>query len=279
MKRTEEKKGPAIVTLITDFGYRGEYAGAMKGAILKVNPRCQIIDITHQVSPQNILEAAFVLKNSYPYFPEGTIHVVVVDPGVGGERRPIVLRKGGHRFVGPDNGVFSFVLPAEGEGEGYEIARRIFIRTPPSPTFHGRDVFAPVAGHLSMGLKLREVGPSVKDFVRLDWPKPHPEGLKWIGQVLWADAFGNLITNFLENEWKTRLLRTPFSIGGKKWEIQKIHRTYSEGPRGAPMALFGSSGFLEIALRDGNAEKTLGLRAGDPIAIQFKSKGRIGEKR
>lgn len=279
MKRTEEKKGPGIVTLITDFGYRGEYAGAMKGAILRVNPRCQIIDITHQVTPQNILEAAFVLKNSYPYFPEGTIHVVVVDPGVGSARRPIVLRKGGHRFVGPDNGVFSFILSAEGKEEGYEITRQILIRTPPSPTFHGRDIFGPVAGHLSMGLEPRVVGPPVKEFVRIDWPRPRKEGQKWIGQILWADSFGNLITSFAEKEWKTRLLRVPFAIRGKRWEIQKIHRTYSEGPREAPMALFGSSGLLEIAWRDGNAEKELGLRAGDPIVIQFQSKGEIGEKR
>jgi len=146
-------KSRGIVTLITDFGLLGGYVGAMKGAILKVNPRCQVVDVTHQIEPQDVLQASFILKNTYPYYPAGTVHVVVVDPGVGSSRRPIILKKEEHIFVGPDNGVFTLVLSGRGKTEGYEITRKEFFLAPLSDTFHGRDLFAPVAGYLSLGME------------------------------------------------------------------------------------------------------------------------------
>lgn len=272
MKREGPAKTSGIVTLITDFGYRGEYGGAMKGAILKVNPHCQVVDITHQITPQNIREAAFVLAKSYSYFPAGTVHVVVVDPGVGSERRPVVLKKGEHRFVGPDNGVFSLILAARGPNEGYEITRKLFFLSPVSRTFHGRDIFAPVAGHLSMGVQPRDVGPRIRDFVRVDWPRPRKLRQQFIGQILWSDSFGNLITNLSRKDFEALLSNHPFEILGRKLRIEKIHPTYSQGPPRKPMALFGSSGFLEIAINQGNAEKELRLKAGDEIIITFGKK-------
>lgn len=264
------QKNPGVVTLITDFGLQGEYSGAMKGAILKVNPCCQVVDITHQIGPQDVLEASFVLKNTYLYYPPGTIHVVVVDPGVGTRRRPVVLRKNGHFFVGPDNGVFTFVLSEKGRTEGYEVARKDFSLSPLSNTFHGRDIFAPVAGHLSLGMDPNLLGPRARDFVRVEWPKPQVKGKKLLGRVLWADAFGNLITNISREEYGRLLKDRLLQIKGKGWRIDRIHCTYSEGQRGQPMALFGSAGLLEISMNLGSAKQALGLKSGDPLTITLR---------
>jgi S-adenosyl-L-methionine hydrolase (adenosine-forming) len=263
-------KNPGIVTLITDFGSGGEYSGVMKGAILSVNPRCRIVDITHEIEPQNILQASWVLKNSYPYFPPRTIHVAVVDPGVGTTRRAIVLEKEGYFFVGPDNGVFSSVLSTKGKVSAHEITQRKFFLSPVSDTFHGRDLFAPVAGHLSLGLNPRSLGPGIKDWVVLDWPNPRLSGKNLRARVLWADSFGNLITNVSREECGTMLESRPILIEGKRWHIDRVRRTYGEGRPGEPMALFGSGGLLEISLNRGNALKTLGLRPGEPVSIQLR---------
>jgi S-adenosyl-L-methionine hydrolase (adenosine-forming) len=267
MKRGGGKTGSGIVTLITDFGAKGEYVGAMKGAILKVNPRCQIVDITHQIGPQNILEASWVLKNSFPFFPRGTVHLVVVDPGVGSRRRPVALKKGGHFLVGPDNGIFTLALEEGEKNEGYEISREELFLSPLSSTFHGRDVFAPVAGRLSAGYPLRMVGPAVKDFVRIHWPRPQLQEGKLRGQILWGDSFGNQITNISREDYAERLTGGPILIRGRGWRIRRISRTYSQGKSGQPMALFGSSGLLEIAVNQGNAERQLGCRSGDTVTI------------
>jgi len=253
--------------LITDFGTGGEYAGAMKGAILKVNPRCQIVDITHQIPPQNILQASFVLKSIYPFFPPGTVHTVVVDPGVGTERRAVVVEKERHLFVGPDNGVFSGVLQGKGKATSYEIRESRFFLTPVSETFHGRDIFAPVAGLLSLGLEAKRLGPRVEGLVILDWPRPDFVSGKLRAQILWADSFGNLLTNVSREEYRSELEGRAVQIKGKGWSIDRIHRTYGQGRRGQPMALFGSGGLLEISVNQGNAQKTLGLKPGDPITI------------
>jgi S-adenosyl-L-methionine hydrolase (adenosine-forming) len=264
-----------IVTLITDFGLLDEYAGAMKGAILKVNPRCRVIDVTHGIEPQDVLRAAFVLRNTYPYYPAGTVHVVVVDPGVGTRRRPVILRRDGHFFVGPDNGVFTFVLSAGGKTEGYEITRREFFLSPLSETFHGRDIFAPVAGHLSLGQGPKRFGPRAGDFVQAEWPRPRLKGEKLLGQILFSDSFGNLITNISREEYGSLTARRPLRIKGKGWCIDRIHRTYGQGKSGDPMALFGSSGLLEIAISGGSAKKELGLMPGDRLIVTLLGKGQI----
>ncbi len=264
-----KKRNRGIVTLITDFGTKGEYLGAMKGAILRVNPRCQIIDITHEIEPQNIRQASWVLKNSYPYYPSGTIHVVVADPGVGTARRGIVLQKEGYSFVGPDNGVFTWVLGKEGRISAYEITKRKFFLTPLSDTFHGRDIFAPVAGHLSIGLEPRLLGPKARDLVTIDWPTPRLSRGTLEGVILWADSFGNLITNVSREEHGPELDGRRLLIKGRGWRIDQIHRTYGERRSGQPLALFGSGGFLELSVNRGNALNTLGLNPGDPIIIKL----------
>ena len=262
------RKGTSgIVTLITDFGFLGEYVGAMKGAILKVNPRCQVIDVTHQIEPQDVLRASFILKNTYPYYPGGTVHVVVVDPGVGTGRRPVVLQKNGHLFVGPDNGVFTFLLSDKGRTEGYEITRKEFFLSPLSETFHGRDLFAPVAGHLSLGRDPSRFGPRAGGFMRVEWPAPQMKGKNLLGRILFTDSFGNLITNISREEYGGLMKGRPLQIKGKGWRIDHVHRTYGQGKPGQPMALFGSAGLLEIAVNRGSAKKTLGLRSGNRLII------------
>jgi S-adenosylmethionine hydrolase len=264
-----KRKNPGIVTLITDFGERGEYAGAMKGAILRVNPRCQVVDITHQIEPQNILQASWILKNSYPYYPPGTVHVVVVDPGVGTERRAVVLEKEGYLFVGPDNGVFSRVLTPKGRASAHELTRKDFFLSPLSDTFQGRDLFAPVAGHLSLGLHPGYLGPKIRELVTIDFPRPRFSGGKIEARILWGDSFGNLISNVSLEEYGPRLEGRPIQIKGRQWRIDQIHRTYAQGRPGQPMALFGSGGLLEISVNRGNALNTLGLRPGDSIIIRL----------
>lgn len=255
------------MTLITDFGLRDEYAGAMKGAILKVNPRCLVIDVAHRIEPQDVLRAAFVLKNTYPYYPTGTVHVVVVDPGVGTRRRPVILQKGGHFFVGPDNGVFTFVLSASGKTAGYEITKREFFLSPLSETFHGRDLFAPVAGHLSLGQDPKRLGVRAAGFARAEWPRPQLKGGKLLGRILFSDSFGNLITNISREEYGPLIAGRPLRIKGKGWRIDGLHRTYGQGKTGQAVALFGSSGLLEIAVYRGSAKKDLGLKPGDRLIV------------
>ncbi len=271
MKRARERKGrkgrSGIVTLISDFGLGGEYAGAMKGAILKVNPCCQVVDITHQIAAQDVWQASFVLKNTYPYFPLGTVHLVVVDPGVGTPRKPIALKKDGHFFVGPDNGVFGLIL-GEGKNEGYEITRENLFLSPVSSTFHGRDIFGPVAGHLSLGMDPRQLGPRREGLARLKGPRPEVKGRRLVGQVLFPDAFGNLVTNISRGEFESWIEDSPFQIKGKGWCIERLQETYEDVPPGRTLGLFGSTGFLEIAVNRGSARLKLGLKPGDSISIK-----------
>jgi len=209
------------------------------------------------------------LRNTYSYYPAGTVHLVVVDPGVGTQRRPVILHKGGHFFVGPDNGVFTFVLSVSGKTEGYEITRREYFLSPLSETFHGRDIFAPVAGHLSLGQNPKRFGPRAGDFVRAEWPRPRLRGEKLLGQILFSDSFGNLITNISREEYGSLSAERPLRIKGKGWRIDRIHRTYGQGKPGAPLALFGSSGLLEIAVSGGSAKKDLGLKPGDRLIVKL----------
>ena len=270
--KDKREKRSGIVTLITDFGLQAEYAGALKGSILSANPRCQVVDVTHQIPPLDIRRAAFVLKNSYPYFPEGTVHLVVVDPGVGTGRRPLVLRKNRHFFVGPDNGVFSGVLTAPGKVEGRAVTQEAFFRKPVSATFHGRDVFGPAAGHLSAGVPPRLFGPPVSDFTRAEETLPERKGNRLTGRILWADPFGNLLTNISREEYGRVLAEREWRISGRGWRIERLAKTYGEGRPGEPLALFGSSGNLELAVNQGPAAERLGMKAGDPLVISLKEK-------
>ena len=233
-----------IITLLTDFGHQDPYVGIMKGVILGICPEACIVDLTHEVIPYRISQAAFLLQQSWSYFPKGSIHVVVVDPGVGTARRPLLVEAGGHYFIGPDNGVFS-MLPAPS-------SREIALKHPPaSSTFHGRDIFAPAAARLANGIPLHELGAPVHNTVKLDFEK---------GTVLHIDRFGNVITNLRGSDFTGAL-----SFGSHV--IRKRIATYAEAPPGELFLIEGSSGYIEIALNQGSASERLRIAVGAALTI------------
>lgn len=256
-----------MITLITDFGDRGGYVGIMKGAILTVNPRCPIIDITHHIAPRDREEAAFVLRSAYPFFPGGTIHLVVVDPGVGSERRAIMVETDRHRFVGPDNGVFSFVFLKEQVTGVWEIAAGGHLPPRISPTFHGRDIFAPVAAQLSLGVPAALLGRRLDTWVRLDGLEPDVGEGVIRARVISVDHFGNLVSNLSQDLFNRAVGSGSFriAVGGKI--LGALARTYTDGGEGEVIALFGSSGLLEISVRNGNCQQALQVARGAPVEI------------
>jgi S-adenosylmethionine hydrolase len=257
----------AIVTLTTDYGNDDHYVGTMKGVVLQINPRATLVDICHAVPAYDVLQGAITLAQAYRYFPAGTVHVVVVDPGVGTARRPIVADAGQHRFVAPDNGVLSFVYERESSVAVREITNDELFLHPVSSTFHGRDIFAPVAAHLSRGIDAESVGPVISDHVRLDIPKPLRLGQSLLqGSVLKIDRFGNIVTN-LTPEDITPDARNVFRVRIASTEIPKLRHTYSGANHGELFAIFGSMGFLEIAVNQGSAAELLRVRVGDPVEV------------
>jgi S-adenosyl-L-methionine hydrolase (adenosine-forming) len=237
---------PKIITLLTDFGHLDPYVGIMKGVILGICPRARIIDLTHEVVPYEIPQAAFLLQQSWPWFPKGTIHVVVVDPGVGTARRPILVEAAGHRFIGPDNGVFSMLDPSQViEIKGLTASK----------TFHGRDLFAPTAARLANGNKSARLGKRIDDHLRLTFHEPTRTGRRiWAGSVLHIDRFGNIITNLRAADFPPE---TQCRIGFET--VQRRASTYAEVPPGELFLIEGSSGYLEIALNQASAAKRLGV--------------------
>lgn len=257
-----------VITLTTDFGTRDSYVGTMKGVIFGIAPDVHIVDLTHEIETQDITEASIVLKSTRGFFPAGTIHVCVVDPEVGGERRPIVAVSGNHYFVGPDNGVFSFVL-----GDDYEVWE---LRDPRyrlssvSDTFHGRDIFAPAAAHLSLGVEPALFGPRVDTIEQTQARRPMIFQNRIQAEVIHVDSFGNLITNvprsIVEGASEGRKLR--IEVSGRV--IEEVSRTYARGGKGELIALIGSTDLLELAVRDGNASRRLGVGRGDPVLLTWK---------
>jgi len=277
----------AIITLTTDLGLTDAYVAAMKGVILGINPEAKIVDICHSIQPQNIPQAAFVLSTAYPFFPRKTIHVVVVDPGVGTKRRAIILRTPSADFVAPDNGVLSYVIqesspkPAEGSitpgqrelepgVEAVAITRPEFWRTPVSPTFHGRDIFAPVAALLSLGFPPIDFGEAISSVTMLPLPEPYQasDG-SLVGHILHIDSFGNLITNIKSDNLPQTMQAVTIEVGNQL--IPGLSRTYAEG-RGL-LALIGSSGYLEIAVKGGSARALLDAKVGNEVRIKQQSGG------
>jgi S-adenosylmethionine hydrolase len=255
-----------VITLTTDFGTRDAYVGTMKGVILRIAPEAAIVDLTHEVEKQDITEAALVLKTSHAFFPDGAIHLAVVDPGVGGTRRPIVLRAHRQLFVGPDNGIFSFLV-----GKGYEawlLEAKAFRLDIVSDTFHGRDIFAPAAAHLARGTDPSAFGPAVRDLVEVTARQSVELAGAIRGEVVHVDSFGNLITNISREQLATlcgeRLPR--IEVSGRV--LAGLERSYSDVPRGHLVAVIGSIGFLEVAVRDGSAQRKLGVGRGDPIVVR-----------
>ncbi len=257
-----------IVTLLTDFGLSDHYVGVLKGVILRFNPSAQIVDLTHQVEPFDVLGASFTLAAAHSYFPPGTVHAVVVDPGVGGDRRPILAEAGGWLFLAPDNGVLEWIYrrrPARVRA----LQPDRFALQPISNTFQGRDIFAPAAGLLSGGESPERLGDPIEDFARLDLPCPRQVAPgRWQGEVLKVDRFGNLITNFTAAELPARFWLT---VGQAR--VEKLHAAYSSAPPGAIFAIAGSSGFIEISVKEASAAAAAGAGPGAPVAVQFLGDG------
>ena len=269
----------AIITLTTDFGLTDAYVAAMKGVILGINPDAKIVDICHSITPQNIDEAAFVLGSAYQFFPERTIHLVVVDPGVGTGRQAVVLRTPRFDFVAPDNGVLSGVVEPFLKERLHPEQRQIspppalkavsltnpgFWRSPVSPTFHGRDIFAPVAAWLSLGTSLEKFGVVADSITVLPEQRPHQESEETlVGRIVHIDHFGNLITNFKREDLPAK----PFIIEAGQSLIPQVSRTYGEGE--GLLALIGSSGRLEIAMKGGGARDFLGAAVGGEVKIRL----------
>ncbi len=252
----------SVITLTTDFGVRDPFAGIMKGVILGINPDAVVIDLAHGVAPQNIREGAFILFVGAPYFPKGSVHVAVVDPGVGGAQRAIAVETERHILVGPDNGVLSWAIGDLEKAVVREIKEPRYIRESISATFHGRDVFAPAAAHLSSGVRLRALGPPVTDPVILPFPRAELGSREIRGEVLYVDHFGNLVTNIRPMD---RVSVREVSIG--KTTIRGLSGSYDEKREGETVALVGSSEFLEIAVNRGSAAKALGAAVGDKVLV------------
>jgi S-adenosylmethionine hydrolase len=259
-----------IITLLTDFGTKDHYVASMKGAILNINPRCLLIDISHQVSSHDIREGAFILANAYSYFPKGTIHLSVVDPGVGGLRKPVLLATQNYYFVGPDNGVFTMIAQKERVKQIIVLDQQKYHLSKVSATFHGRDIFAPVAAYLSLGIKPIAFGHKIESLEGFGFKGPVIKKGKLLGEILHVDIFGNLVSNIDEGRLFRFIEGNSFVIRVGRKTIRGLKRGYWGGKREEPIALFGSGGFLEISVREGNAQKALKVKRGDPVEISTK---------
>ncbi len=261
---------PQIITLLTDFGSQDYFVGAMKGVILSINPLAQIVDITHEISPQDIHAAAFNLLAAYTAFPPGTIHVAVVDPGVGSERRPLAVVCAGQSFVGPDNGIFSWICEREGKARALHLKAEQFFHDPVSSTFHGRDVFAPVAAALSNGIAVEEMGEQVNDYVRLESLTLRPRAdRRTEARIIHIDRFGNCVTNLTREDLKEESFAAGAKLTVNGQEIKSCRRFFAEaGARPEELfCIFGSAGFLEIAKQNSSAAEVLKARRGDPVVL------------
>ena len=275
-----------IITLTTDFGTRDWFVGTMKGIILGIQPRAQVVDITHEVPPGDIRAGAFALMAACRHFPKGTVHVAVVDPGVGSQRQAIAVQTANGIFIGPDNGVLSWVLIQEKIKTIRLLEERKYFLEPLSRTFHGRDIFAPVAAHVSRGLLVQLLGRELKDFCRLPWPTPmkgapsSASARRYIlkraepvlgapvqGEIIYLDRFGNAITNIEAGLLHGEVTGT-CKVRVKRKVRCKLAECYSAVSAGHPVAVIGSSGLLEIAVNGGSAERKLGLKIGDEVMAE-----------
>ncbi|UCF79711.1 MAG: SAM-dependent chlorinase/fluorinase [Candidatus Eiseniibacteriota bacterium] len=258
----------SVIAIMTDFGAGDWYVGTMKGIIAGINPDVLLVDVTHDITPCSVLEAAFALKSCHRFFPQGTVFLVVVDPGVGTERRPLAVEAGGRFFVGPDNGVFGLVLQDEPPTACVEIRQD---PPPESSTFHGRDIFAPAAARLSLGRKLNELGTEAEEPVKLSLPEPKRIFQdEFQGEVIYVDRFGNLVTNIpaqlaTPSGGRPRVKVLTFTQRGVS--ISRACLSYAELGRGEPGILMGSAGYLEVALFGASAAKALGVESGEPFTL------------
>ncbi len=259
-----------VITLLTDFGYQDAYVGIMKGVIASINPLASVIDICHNTPPGDILNGAYLLYTSYKYFPKGTIHVAVIDPGVGSARGILCVQTQDYLFLAPDNGLLSFIARKERLKRIIQVTNGDYFLPAPGCTFHGRDIFAPVAAHVSLGIQPQQLGTRTDRLHYLEIPVPvWKEGKKVEGQIISVDRFGNLITNITREHiagLKTDMHEIETTIGRRK--ITGLSNTYTDVPAGKPLLLFGSVDFLEISVNQGNAQKYFHVKKGTAIRIQ-----------
>jgi len=268
---------PRVITLTSDFGLADHFVGVMRGVILRINPEARLVDISHEVDSYDILDGAFTLAQSYRFFPPGTIHLVVVDPGVGSARRPILVTAPSAQFVAPDNGVLSMIYEREPDAQVRHITRERYFLRPVSNTFHGRDIFAPSAAWLSKGVEPIEFGETITDHVRLALPKPrrlrNEDQLRVEGSVLKVDKFGDIITNITPEDVPELLSAAPppFRIIISGREITRLCRSFSEGGSEGkpqePFAILGSSGLIEIGINRDSAAEVLDVGRGAGVAV------------
>lgn len=269
-----------IVTLTTDFGLNDHFVGVMKGVILEIVPEAQIVDICHAVQAYDVLDGALTISQAYSYFPNGTVHVVVVDPGVGTERRPIVASSDGYHFVAPDNGVLSLVYAREERIHVRHITSEHYFRQPVSNTFHARDIFAPVAAYLAREVDSQKFGEEIQDYVKFSAPKPKAADANRLrGVVLKVDRFGNLVTNITPADAPALFAAEPsaFKITVGSREIADIRKAYAEGAPGEVFGILGSMGFLEIVANRGAAAQITGAGKGSEVSVTLGEAAAAGK--
>ncbi len=257
-----------VITLTTDFGLTDHFVGTMKGVILEIAPKAVVVDISHDVKPFDVMDGAYTIAQAYRYFPKGTVHVVVVDPGVGTTRRAIVVDAAGQRFVGPDNGVFSMIYDRESHVVRAATNAKLFLKNI-SSTFHGRDIFAPCAAHLAAGVPSSRAGKVIKDYIQSGLLKPRQMARRvWSGTILKVDRFGNLITN-LHIEQLPDLRTRPIELLVGLRTIAGLAPTFGECRAGEVANIIGSSGYLEVVVNQGSAAQVLNCSAGSPVELTF----------
>jgi len=257
-----------IITLTTDFGLRDSYPAEMKAVILGISPGATIVDVTHEIEKFNIRMGAYVLASASPYFPRGTIHVVVVDPGVGTKRRPILMQTKHSYYVGPDNGVLALAGKNQGVEHIYEISNRKLMLPEVSDTFHGRDIFAPAAAHLANDTQPTEFGSEVKKIVMPEFANVIRRENMLVGEVLHIDGFGNIITNFREGELELADVKAAVDLKLKNIRLKlQLCKAYAEAKPQQPLAIIGSHSFLEISINQGNAAETYKIESGDEATL------------
>ena len=258
-----------IITLTTDFGTAGPYVAAMKGIILGINPDVRLVDLSHDIPPQDVRHAAYFLAAAVPYFPAGVLHVVVVDPGVGSDRALLCVEWEGQRLLAPDNGCWTLLTRERAPTAVYRLEEPRYWRQPVSPTFHGRDILAPVAGHLSLGVPPHLLGPAAKEWVQLAEPAPSLGKNRLQGEVVFVDRFGNLITN-IPGAACPLLTEGRMQVIVEEQEVPRCVRTYAEAEPGVLVALVSSSGRLEIAVRNGSAAQRLRAGVGTVVRVELR---------
>ncbi len=258
-----------VVTLLTDFGVDDPYVGIMKGVLLSINPNIRPVDLTHHIPPQNVRAGAFILAAAYSFFPAGTIHLAIVDPGVGTERKLLAAHTANYWFVGPDNGIFSLVWHRENPVEVVSLENSKYWLESVSHTFHGRDIMAPVAAHISKGIELTQFGPRYDPVGELPWSPVLIEQGKIRGEIIYIDRFGNLVTNIRLQDIPENSFPDKITIRVGRWIIKGLARTYGDASPGALVALIGSYGYLEIAVNSGSAHDKTGLSWDEPVEVSL----------